>query len=132
MTETARMNDIDYNKMLKDLETSDRRQKYLANIRRKWMKESKKYQENIEHMKEFREETYQKKNKDLQTKLKKKEKLYLTSLEQNQKTKMEERQKAIEAMAEKEKLARENVEKFLEKQEKDRQKFQSDNIDKSK
>lgn len=132
MTETARMNEIDYNKMIKELGASDRREKYLEKLKRKWKNESKKYQENIEHMKEFREETYQKKNKDLQTKLKKKENLYLTSLEATQKTKMEERQKAIEEMIRKENLARENVAKYMIQQEKDRQKFQSDNIEKSK
>ena len=118
--------------MLKGLESSDRHQKYLASIKRKWMKENKRYQENIEHMKEFREESYQKKNRDLQKKLKKKEQLYITSFEQNQKTRMEERQKAIEAMVEKEKLARENIGKFLLQQEKDRQQFQLDTIEKCK
>ena len=132
MTETAKINDIDYSSMLKDLEATDRHEKHLANIKRRWKKESKKYQENIEHMKEFREETYQKKNKELQKKLRKKEQLFLTSFEQTQKTKMEERQKAIEAMVEKEKLARENVEKFLVQQEKDRQQFQLDNYEKCK
>ena len=96
------------------------------------MDESKKYKESIEHMKEFQEEKYQKKNKDLINKLKKKEKLLLTSLENNQKTRMKERQKAIESMMEKEKLARENVEKFLIQQEKDRLKLQTDTDKKSK
>ena len=45
---------------------------------------------------------------------------------------MLERQKAIESMIEKEKLARENVENFMQKQEKDRQKLQQDTDDKSK
>ena len=48
------------------------------------------------------------------------------------KTKMEERQKAIEEMIRKENLARENVAKYMIQQEKDRQKFQNENIDKSK
>ena len=45
---------------------------------------------------------------------------------------MLERQKAIESMIEKEKLARKNVENFMQKQEKDRQKLQQDTDDKSK
>ena len=45
---------------------------------------------------------------------------------------MKERQKAIESMMEKEKLARENVEKFLEQQEKDRLKLQYETDKKSK
>ena len=82
--------------MIKDLETSSRHQDYLRKLRKKWMDQSKKYKDNIEHMKEFQEESYRKKNKDLINKLKKKEKLLLTSLENNQKTRMLERQKAIE------------------------------------
>ena len=45
---------------------------------------------------------------------------------------MLERQKVIEAMIEKEKLAKKNVENFLLKQEKDRQKLQNDTDGKSK
>ena len=118
--------------MIKDLETSSRHQEYLRKIRKKWMEESKKYKENIEHMKEFQEETYKKKNRDLINKLKNKEKLLLTSLENNQKTRMMERQKVIESMIEKEKLAKKNVENFLLKQEKARQKLQNDTDGKSK
>jgi hypothetical protein len=83
-------------------------------------------------MKEFQEETYRKKNNDLKNKLKKKEKILLTSLENNQKTRMKERQKAIDAMIEKEKLAQQNVANFMEQQEKDRQKLQKDTDNKSK
>ena len=45
---------------------------------------------------------------------------------------MKERQKAIEAMMQKEKLARENVEKYMIKQEKDRLKLEKDSNGKSK
>jgi hypothetical protein len=83
-------------------------------------------------MKEFQEENYKKKNRDLVNKLKKKEKLLLTSLENSQKSKMMERQKVIESMIEKEKLARKNVENFLQQQEKDRQKLEHNTNEKSK
>ena len=132
LNETEEVNKYDYDTMIKDLETSSRHQEYLRKIRKKWMEESKKYKENIEHMKEFQEETYRKKNRDLINKLKKKEKLLLTSLENNQKTRMLERQKVIESIIEKEKLAKKNVENFLLKQEKDRQKLQFDTDGKSK
>ena len=72
MSQTEEVNQFDYNSMLKDLEASSRHQDHLRKIRKKWMDESKKYKENIEHMKEFQEETYQKKNKALINKLKKK------------------------------------------------------------
>ena len=118
--------------MIKDLEASSRHDDQLKRIRKKWMEESKKYKDNVEHMKEFQEETYRKKNNDLKNKLKKKEKILLTSLENNQKTRMKERQKAIDSMMEKEKLARKNVENFLKQQEKDRQKLQKTTDVKSK
>ena len=114
------MNKYDYESMIRDMDTSSRHQEYLRKIRKKWMDESKKYKQNVEHMKEFQEETYQKRNKDLIEKLKKKEKVLLTSLQNKQKSRMKERQKAIESMMEKERIARENVEKYLIKQEKDR------------
>lgn len=132
LNETEVVNKYDYDAMIKDLETSSRHQEYMRKIKKKLMEESKRYKENIEHMKEFQEETYKKKNRDLMNKLKKKEKLLLTSLENNQKTRMLERQKAIESMIEKEKIARKNVENFMQQQEKDRQKLQKDTDDKSK
>lgn len=59
------------------------------------MAESKKYQETIQHMKELKEEAYQKKNNDLKQKLKKKEMVLITSLETKQKDKMEEKRRII-------------------------------------
>ena len=117
--------------MIKDLETSSRHDDQLKKIKKKWMVESKKYKEAVEHMKEFQEETYQKKNKDLIKKLKRKDQILLTALKNNQQSKMKERQKMFEAMMEKEKKSRQNVQNFLEKQEKDRQKLQVDTDGKS-
>ncbi len=96
------------------------------------MDENKKYKQNVEHMKEYQEETYKKKNKELIEKLKKKEKLLITSLKNKEKTRMIERQKAIEEMMKKEKLAKENVEKFMIMQEKERLKLEKDSNEKSK
>lgn len=132
MNQTEQVNDYDYKSMLKELGATTRHEDHLRKIKRKWHNENKKYDENIEHMKEFQEENYQKKNSDLMRKLKKKEGIYLTSLENNQKTRMKERQKAIDSMMEKEKMAIENVEKFLEKQERDRLQFEKDSNEKSK
>ena len=56
----------------------------------------------------------------------------LTSLQNRQKSQMKERQKAIELMMEKERIAKENVEKFMIKQEEDRQKLQKNSNGKSK
>jgi len=118
--------------MIKELESSTRHDDILKKMKKKWLEESKKYKDNIEHMKEFQEESFRKKNRDLINKIKKKEKLLITSLENNKKNRMQERQKTIDLMIEKEKAAKENVEKYLIKQEKDRQKLQIDIDKKSK
>ena len=128
---TANVNKYDYDAMIKDLETSTRHEDLLKKMKKKWQAESKKYKENVQHMKEFQEETYQKKNNDLIKKLKKKDQILLTALKNNQQSKMKERQKMIESMMEKEKKSRENVQNFLAKQEKDRQKLQIDTDGKS-
>ncbi len=117
--------------MIKDLETSSRHDESLKKVKKKFRDLSKKYKENLDHMKEFQEETYQRKNKELIKRLKKKDQILLTALKNKQKSKMKERQKNIEAMMEKEKKSKEKVKNFLEKQEKDRQKLQIDTDGKS-
>ena len=118
MRKTAEINDYDYKKMIKDFETTQRFENHYKKLKKKWEQEGKKYQANIEHIKEFREEAYKKKNNDLIQKLNKKESLLITSLENKQKDKLKEKEKAIADLMEKEKIAKENVEKFLEQQEK--------------
>ena len=118
--------------MIKDFETNARHEEHLKKIRKKKAAEMKKYEETIQHMKELREETYQRKNNELKKKLKKKEQLLITSLENKQKDKMKERERAIAEMIEKENQAKKNVEKFQEEQEKLRLKFEREIHDKSK
>ena len=118
--------------MIKDFETNARHEDHLKKIKKKRAAEMKKYYETIQHMKEFREETYQKKNKELKNKLNKKEQLLITALENKQKEQMKEKEKAIAEMIEKENQARKNVEKFMEQQEKNRLQFERDIHDKSK
>ena len=55
------MNDIDFKRMIRDFDTSARHEEQLKKIKKKRAAESKKYQETIKHMKELKEETYQKK-----------------------------------------------------------------------
>ena len=131
MKTSENLNDYDFKAMIKEFETASRHEEYLKKIKKKWSDENKKYNENIKQMREFQEETYQKKNKELVKRLKQKEKLLMTSLENNQKTRMKERQKAIETMVQREKIAREKVAKSMTKQEKDRCKLQLATQDKS-
>ena len=130
MKKTEEINDYDYKKMIKDFETSQRFENHIKKIKKRWEEEGKKFQTSIEHMKEFREETYKRKNKELINKLNQKETLLITSLEHKQKDKMKEKERAIALLMEKEKIAKENVEKFMEEQEKLRLLFQAENIQK--
>jgi hypothetical protein len=118
--------------MMDDFEANARHQEYLKKIRRKWTAEGKKYDETIQRMKELREETYQKKSKALQQKLKKKEQLLITLQNESNKEKMIEKQKNLEILMKREKTARENVEKFLKEQEEERLKFEEEINQKSK
>ena len=126
------MNDYDYNKMMSDFEFSTRHQAQLQKIKKKWQNVGKKYDETIQRMKEMREENYKKKNAALIKKLKKKDQVLLTALETTNKEKMSDRRKNILALMQREKSARENVERYLIEDEKNRIKFAEQINDKSK
>ena len=115
--------------MIRDFETLTRHEDILKRIKKKHMAESKKYQETIQHMKELKEEAYQKKNNDLKQKLKKKEMVLITSLETKQKDKMEEKRRIITEMIEKENRAKKNIQTYMKEQERIRLQFE-DNINK--
>lgn len=118
--------------MLKDFGTKERRAEHLKQLKRKWTNESKKYQENIEHMKEFREEQYRKRNEELLQRYKRKQKNILNSLEKRQQNKMKEKEKALSILMEKEKAAQDKVKTRLVEQEKSRLNLEHDTFDKSK
>ena len=118
--------------MIRDFETAACHEEQLRKIKKKRMAESKKYQETIKHMKELREETYQRKNEELKKKLKRKENLLITQLENKQKDKMEEKRRIITEMIEKENKAKKNIELFMIEQEKARLQFEQDIHKKSK
>ena len=132
IAKTEKINDFDYNRMIKDFETNARHEEHLKKIKKKRAAEMKKYEETIQHMKELREETYQRKNNELKKKLKNKEQLLITSLENKQKEQMKEKEKAIAEMVEKENQARKKVEQNMLEQEKERLQFERDIHDKSK
>ena len=130
MKKTEEINTYDYKKMIKDFETNQRFENHIKKIKKKWEEEGKKYQTSIEHMKEYREETYKRKNRELVDKLNHKESLLITSLEHKQKDKLKEKERLIAQLMEKEKIAKENVEKYMEEQEKLRLIFQVENLQK--
>ena len=118
--------------MIKDFDTTARHEEQLKKIKKKRALESKKYQETIKHMKELKEETYQRKNEELKKKLHKKDMILITALENKEKDKMEEKRRIITEMIEKENKAKKNIEKFMKEQEKIRLQFEKDINDKSK
>ena len=132
LSKTKEMNDVDFKRMIRDFDTTARHEEQLRKIKKKHAAESKKYQETIKHMKELKEETYHRKNEELKQKLKKKEMVLITALENKQKDKMEEKRRIITEMIEKENKAKKNIEQFMIEQEKIRLQFENDINKKSK
>ena len=126
MKKTVEVNNYDYKKMIKDLETDERFQNIKKKLKKKYQKENKKYKSCIEYMKELREQNYQKKNANLINKLNKKENLLITSLENIKLDKNKEKKKLNEEMFTKKNNAKINIEKFMEEQEKNRIDFQNE------
>ena len=114
------INDYDYNKMMSDFETTTRHEEHLKKIKKKWVDQGRKFRRTIERMKLEREEHYQEKNKELERKLKQKNQTMLTALNSSNQAKMAEKKKNIELLCQKEKQAKENVEKKLSEQEQKR------------
>jgi len=126
------INDYDYQKMIKDFEMNARFENNKKKLRKKWKIFHEKYQTTIEHMKEYREQSYRQKKSALIKKLNKKENTLITSLENIRNDKLREKEKNIAQMMEKEKIARENVEKFMEEQEQLRLDFQKETDERRK
>ena len=132
MKKTAEINKYDYTKMIKDFEADERFQNIKKRLKKKYQEENQKYLINIEHMKELREQNYIKKNTDLRNRLRKKESLLITSLENIKLNKSKEKKKLIEINLTKKNKAKINVQKFLAQQEKNRSVFQNETNNKCK
>jgi len=132
MKKTAEINKYDYTKMIKDFEADERFQNIKKRLKKKYQEENQKYLINIEHMKELREQNYIKKNTDLRNRLRKKESLLITSLENIKLNKSKEKKKLIEINLTKKNKAKINVQKFLAQQEKNRIIFQNETNNKCK
>ena len=132
MKKTQEINKYDYTKMIKDFAADERFQNIKKKLKKKYQEENEKYLINIEHMKELREQNYIKKNTDLINRLKKKESLLITSLENIKLNKSKEKKKLIQINLTKKNKARINVQKFLAEQEKHRIVFQNETNNKCK
>ena len=132
MKKTQEINKYDFTKMIKEFEADERFQNIKKNLKKKYQEENEKYLINIEHMKELREQNYIKKNKALRNRLKKKENLLITSLENIKLNKSKEKRKLIQINLNKKNKAKINVQKFLAEQEKNRIEFQNETNNKCK
>lgn len=132
MKKTQEINKYDFTKMIKEFEADERFQNIKKNLKKKYQEENEKYLINIEHMKELREQNYIKKNKALRNRLKKKENLLITSLENIKLNKSKEKRKLIQINLNKKNKAEINVQKFLAEQEKNRIVFQNETNNKCK
>ena len=132
MKKTAEINKYDYTKMIKDFEADERFQNIKKRLKKKYQEENQKYLINIKHMKELREQNYIKKNTDLRNRLRKKESLLITSLENIKLNKSKEKKKLIQINLTKKNKAKINVQKFLAQQEKNRIVFQKETNNKCK
>ena len=132
MKKTAEINKYDYTKMIKDFEADERFQNIKKRLKKKYQEENQKYLINIKHMKELREQNYIKKNTDLRNRLRKKESLLITSLENIKLNKSKEKKKLIQINLTKKNKAKINVQKFLAQQEKNRIIFQNETNNKCK
>ena len=132
MKKTAEINKYDFTKMIKDFEADERFQNIKKRLKKKYQEENQKYLINIEHMKELREQNYIKKNTDLRNRLRKKESLLITSLENIKLNKSKEKKKLIGINLTKKNKAKINVQKFLAQQEKNRIVFQNETNNKCK
>ena len=132
MKKTQEINKYDFTKMIKEFEADERFQNIKKNLKKKYQEENEKYLINIEHMKELREQNYIKKNKALRNRLKKKENLLITSLENIKLNKSKEKRKLNQINLNKKNKAEINVQKFLAEQEKNRIIFQNETNNKCK
>jgi len=132
MKKTQEINKYDFTKMIKEFEADERFQNIKKNLKKKYQEENEKYLINIEHMKELREQNYIKRNKALRNRLKKKENLLITSLENIKLNKSKEKRKLIQINLNKKNKAKLNVQKFLAEQEKNRIVFQNETNNKCK
>ena len=114
------MNEYDYNKMISDFDSSTRYQDKLNKIHRHWLSISRKHRNNINRMKQDREDQYLKKLGDLEKRQRLKEQTLLTALNEVNKLKSLVKQRSIGKLIEREEHAKHVVEENLTKQEEKR------------
>ena len=126
------INKKDKEAMMKDFETIERRKKAQKDAIGSIVKRNNDYKLKIKRIKRDMEEEYQRKNAELAEKLDKKNKVYLTSIEEKKGEKEENKKKNIQLLKEKEEKSKKNVEINLMKLEEKRLKDAEETFKKSK
>ena len=126
------MNDLDYRRMIKDFEINARHIEYLKKMKKKREVRSKRYDETIQHMKEIKEQYFQKQRQIFRQKLQKRQKTLLITLQEDSKGNSKEQEKTLINFNEREALTRRNIIKHFRQQEKNRLQFEKNMLDKSK
>lgn len=127
-----RINQYDYNKMLKNFETEARRMKILRGIQKKWRIKSCKHDEKVEEMKEKTEEAYRKKQREFKNKLQKKEETIQRQKELRNEFIMGEKKRRQEIAKKKSDDVLKNLEEFNRQQEMERIQLENDTFNKRK
>ena len=126
-----RINEYDYQKMMKDFESESRHKKYLNNIKNKWRAASCRYKEKIEHIKEKNEKLDKMRDKAFKKRYKEKESSITNQLELKNFEKLEEKKRMAEDLRKKNEEAAKNLERFHRMQEEERLRIEQDTFLKS-
>ena len=125
------MNEFDYKKMIDDFELENRHQKILNKIKNKWKSLSVKHTEKVIEFKRQNERMYRMKNMALKKKLKEKDEYLQKNIEMNKRLRNEKEKEKVNLMKQKTENVSQNLEEYLNKQEKERLKLEKTMIHKS-
>ena len=126
-----RINEYDYQKMMKDFESESRHKKYLNNIKNKWRAASCRYKEKIENIKIKNEKLDKMRDKAFKKRYKEKENSIKNQLELKNYEKLEEKKRMAEDLRKKNEEAAKNLERFHRMQEEERLRVEQDTFLKS-
>jgi len=118
--------------MIDDFELENRHQKILNKIKNKWKSLSVKHTEKVIEFKRQNERMYRMRNMALKKKLKEKDEYLQKNIEMNKRLRNEKEKEKVNLMKQKTENVSQNLEEYLNKQEKERLKLEKTMIHKSK
>ncbi len=127
-----RINEYDYETMMRNFESESRHKKYLNGIKNKWRAASCKYKEKVEFIKMKNEKLNKMRDKEYKKRYLKKENSIKNQLELKKNEKLEEKRRLAEIFKKKNEEAAKNLEKFHKLQEEERIRLEEDTFQKSK